>query len=208
MKMLAMDPGDTNFGWAALKFSRQAVRVLRCGMLDDTIKGLKESLVLQEDADQYIRRVAWLLNKSGAEIVAAERYVPRRQGLSNESVNMMLGAAVSYCSTIGIPCSLFLAATWKLRVKKVLEIEQLYKWAAPVPNHVVDAVFIGLFAAEGQGKFKMTLTLAQQKRLCRDIQRRFLDLRTGKRKYKPKPKKRRRYNSSSRHTSAQSRQKR
>lgn len=201
MKLLAIDPGDTNFGWAALKFSRQSVRVLRCGMLDETIKELKDSLVLQADADAFIRRFAWLLRRSGASHVAGERYVPRRQGLSNESVNMMLGAAVSYCSTLSMPCSLFLAATWKLRLKKVLDIELLYEQAKPVPVHVVDAVFIGLFAAEGLGLYKMTaMTKPQQKRLCKDMQRLYLDLRTGKRKYRPKQKRRR--SSSSRRTGA------
>lgn len=193
MKLLAMDPGTDKYGWAALVFKNSGVRILKCGMLDDTIKELKVSDTLKDDADAYTRRLAWLLAKSGAEHVAAERYVPRRQGLSNESVNMMLGTCVAYTATLGIECSLFLAATWKLRVKKFLDLERLYELAKPVPDHVVDALFIGLFAAESKGSFDFAkLTRTRQNQLCKELQKKYLDLRTGKRKYAAPPRKKRR----------------
>jgi Holliday junction resolvasome RuvABC endonuclease subunit len=193
MKLLALDPGDSNFGFSALKFSRQTFKILRCGMLDDTIKEVKEETVLGADAKCFIERFEWLMARVKPDQVAVERYVPRRQGLSNENVNMMIGGVVCHCSKVAILCPLFLAATWKMRLKKFLDIEQIYEGAKPVPVHVVDAVFIGLFTAEKQGHYKLaSMTKSRQVKLCRDIKKQFLDLRTGKRKYKPKPKKKKR----------------
>lgn len=183
-RLLSMDPGTDNFGFAALAFVNKKADIRRCGMLDETIKDLKDPATLAADASRYVKRFAWLLRKSKAHHVGAERYVPRRQGLSNESVNMMLGTAVSYASTIGLETHVYLAATWKLRLKKVLDIELLYAACKPVPDHVVDAVFIGLFTAERLGIFDMQSlrTKTAQTRLCKNLQSRFLDLRTGLRK--------------------------
>ncbi len=185
-RLLSMDPGRDNYGFAGLVFKDKRVRISRCGMIDETIKEVKEGGVLAEDAKRYLNRLHYLIKKSQAQHIGAERYVPRRQGLSNESVNMMLGTCVSYASTLNIETSLFLAATWKLRLKKVLDLESLYVACKPVPDHVVDAVFIGLFTAEKLGLFTLDSLRAktQQKALCKNIQSRFLDLRTGLRSKK------------------------
>lgn len=180
MKILSLDPGTVNFGFSATSFVNGKVTITRCGMIDETIKEIKDAAPLQHDALLYVRRIAWLLSKSKATHVGAERYVPRRQGLSNESVNQMLGTCVSYAATLGIPCSLYLAATWKIRLKKVLDLEALYKECHPIPDHVIDAVFIGLFTAEKLGAYSLDKlkTPRQQKILCKQIKQRFIDLRS------------------------------
>lgn len=188
-RILSLDPGTDNFGFAALAVERQAFRVVRCGMISETLKELKEPEQLQTDVRAYVKRMNWLIRKSKATIVGAERYVPRRQGISNESVNMMLGHLVASTSVSKISTSLFLAATWKLRLKKVLDIEALYAKVRPVPNHVVDAVFIGLFTAErlqlySLDKLKST---RQQAALCTAITKSFSDFRTSKKQVKHRP---------------------
>jgi len=180
-RLLSLDPGTDHYGFAALKFRNQAVAVVRCGMFSETMKELKDDQVLHDDVRAYLARFEWLLRKSRANHVGAERYVPRRQGISNESVNMMLGNTVGYAASTGVRTSLFLAATWKLRLKRVLDLDDMYVRCKPVPDHAVDAVLIGLFTAEKLGHYKIDkLTKQRQATLCNDIKRRFIDLRTAK----------------------------
>lgn len=180
MYILSVDPGTSNFGFASLKIANKAWTLLRCGMMGDTVKELKEQKQLFEDNARYLKRIEWLLRKSKAQLVGAERYIPRRQGISNESINFMLGVLSSTAAKAGIYSAMWLAATWKLRLKKVLDLDALYAQAKPLPPHVVDAVLIGLFTAEREGLYSMEKlgSATQRQRLCKAMNQKFLDLRT------------------------------
>lgn len=153
VRAMGHDPGTSNYGWSAMEFTSKAkVRVIRCGMLTNMIKELlgdyPKTLALP-----FRKEVQHIIDKARPKFVGIERYVPRRQGLSNESVNYMIGHVLCHHAHTDISFSLMLAATWKNNFNKLLDIEAFYLQCRPVPDHVVDSVLICLYAAAMRNVF-------------------------------------------------------
>lgn len=110
---------------------------------------------LKSDALKYRQRMLRLIKKSRPDHIVAERYVPRRQGLANENVNMMLGFILCELATTGIEVDLYLAATWKNRVKKIFDLDSYYALFPRLPDHEIDAAFIGMYVAEKKYGFDL-----------------------------------------------------
>lgn len=191
-----MDPGLDNFGFSLLEIKgKRTVRVIRCGMLTRRIKYLVGDK-LKKEALLYRKRVLRLVRKAKPDHIVAERYVPRRQGIANESINYMLGFLLCEVALSDIEIDLFLAATWKVRIKKVFDLEALYKLFPRIPDHQIDATFIGLYLAEKTYGFDLTKfkTITARRQLMNQLLRVSTHLNPPPRKRvakkKPKPVKR------------------
>lgn len=192
-RILALDPGLDNFGFSALEISgKRTFRVVRCGMLSRRIKVLTGDL-LKGEALLYRKRVNRLIRKSKPDHLVAERYVPRRQGIANESINYMLGYILCELASTEMQVDLFLAATWKVRVKKLFDLEAFYAQFNQIPDHQIDATMIGLYLAEKKYGFDLAnfANAAVRKRLGNQLMKVSLHKKPPPRKRaaaKPKPK--------------------
>ncbi len=150
-RILAVDPGTKNFGFSIIEVSGKEPRLVACGLLDETllIYSLSEQ-TLTEAVCLFQSGFTKLLVKSRADCVSAERYLIQRRGTTGESVNMML----ALMAAAGKPMQIFMAATWKARLKKHLgcTLEEVYAITTlngkKVPDHAIDATMQGLFFAE------------------------------------------------------------
>ncbi len=168
-RVLACDPGKTNFGFSVLAVDKRKIEIVRTGILPPEL--LVRELNQQTLSDTILtfqRAFTKLLKASKADIVVAERYMIQRRGTTGETVNMMLGVMAA---TAGkeIPMQIFMAATWKARLKKVLGVKNLdvlYKQVRTrdgktfVPDHTIDATMQGLFFCERELGLKI-------ERMCR-----------------------------------------
>lgn len=145
-RILSLDPGTVNFGWAVTEVYRQRARVVRCGMLSGMVKGLV--LPVGDDADKYTARIERLLNKGQPSVLLAERYSTRIRGTTGEAVNFMNGIAVRCFRDRHSQgeATLLMAMTWKAHVRKWLgdEIKPFYKLCG-IPPHPVDACLIAQY---------------------------------------------------------------
>lgn len=150
MRILALDPGTVNFGWAVLEVNRRRVRIVKCGKLQraELIKELTADM--RPPSTAYARHIRRLLKKSKADILVSERYSTRIRGTTGEAVNIMTGIGVSEFlkrrpeGTV----SLLMSMTWKPAMTKWLgaELKTLYK-LCKIEAHPVDACLIGVYWA-------------------------------------------------------------
>lgn len=146
IRILALDPGTVNFGWACLEINRRRVKLIRCGMLRGLVKDLTQPL--EADIRIYTKGIQRLIRKSGATVLVSERYSTRIRGTTGEAVNMMIGIAARVFLNMrpeGI-IGVYMPMTWKAAVKKHLghEIPPFYKMCH-IPPHPVDACWIGTY---------------------------------------------------------------
>lgn len=150
-RVLAVDPGSTNFGFSLIEVNGKTPRIVACGMLDKQmlVHSLNEQ-TLSEAVSRFSNVFDKLLKATRASCISAERYLIQRRGTTGESVNMMLGLMADR----GLPMQIFMAATWKARLKKHLqhELVDLYKITYDgkrrLPDHAIDATMQGLFFCE------------------------------------------------------------
>ena len=150
-RVLALDPGSTNFGFSLLEVNNGKLRLVACGLLDKTmlVHSLNEQTLSAATAT-FKAAFEKLVRSTRADCISAERYLIQRRGTTGESVNMML-ALMSVC---GKPMQIFMAATWKAKLKKHLgcKLEEVYKITHSggklVPDHAIDATMQGMFFCE------------------------------------------------------------
>jgi Holliday junction resolvasome RuvABC endonuclease subunit len=146
LRILALDPGTVNFGWACLEVNRKNTKIVKCGMLVGLVKNLVGGL--EKDVETYTKAIRRLLRKSRATVLLSERYSTRIRGTTGEAVNIMIGIAVREFlnKEPSGQIEVFMPMTWKAAVKKYLEtdIPPFYKECAIKP-HPVDACFVGIY---------------------------------------------------------------
>lgn len=148
VRVLALDPGTTNFGWSVLKIDRRSKpTVLAHGMLVNTIKTLTGNL--REPIELFRMELLDIVQQYEVDFLAAERFMSRRLGGTLiELVGFMLGIAMGVVGSTksfhkdGI--KLITAAQWKNEWNKVSDLEAFYK-TVDIPVHEVDSIGIGLY---------------------------------------------------------------
>jgi hypothetical protein len=144
-------------------------------MLNSPLKKLTGDNIL-DDFVLYRREIGKLITTLQPDLLAAERYTTRIRGTTTEAVNMMLGAAADILMRVNkqtkrdppAVMKVVMAANWKVPVKKKLDLEAIYKMVG-VPDHVVDATFMGLHCAPTNWK-RLSINS-----LLRQLQRTYID---------------------------------
>ena len=176
VRILALDPGSTNFAFSVIELDTNAKpRIVKCGMIgrQHLLHDLKP-WDLTPTRNKFIRKIEWLMGNARADAIVAERYTSRIRGISGEYINIMLGWLTEYAfQTIpDTKLRLFMSVTWKSRLKKFMDIEKFYAQSSYVADHQIDATLIGLFYAESEYGINLERTVGTKaglKRLTANI---------------------------------------
>lgn len=147
MRILSLDPGTANFGYAVIdirhKGEKTSFRVLENGKCEHTVKTLKTGKTLREEMALHEYWLGDLVARYSPDAVAAERYMTRGiNGPTVECVNIMLGMVFMLVPT---PSKIMPAATWKNAVSRQgVDLKEQYKKTMVTP-HQVDAAMIGVY---------------------------------------------------------------
>jgi len=142
-KTLGLDPGKMHYAWALIG---PRGKLLRAGFFLKTVTSLARA-----EQPQLLACLAALdemVRESGAKEVAVEQFAARQFGTSlSQYINIMQGMLVASCRDAGVTLHSVMPSTWKNYVRKLGDLEALYKHAKSmrVPPHVVDAICIGIF---------------------------------------------------------------
>lgn len=154
MIIISADPGTKNFAIAITKHSlvegKLKSSVIATGMIDTTITNLNHSVV--GDVMRFERAMVKLRNKYKPDLVYFERFQSRGlKGTVIECINIMLGIMIRVFSKQDP--KLLMAATWKNRIGKRVDLKSSYKdfglsrKHSPKTPHELDATLIGFYGA-------------------------------------------------------------
>lgn len=150
LRILAFDPGVTNFAWAFLEVTRPFdVKVVESGMFNNTVKVFDDDL--QISIQDFTSEMVDLFNRFKPEQFIMERFMARgMKGGTIELVNIMMGAFLSWLVerqfSFKNRFKLIPASQWKNEWNRNSDLDAFYKKTNTVP-HQVDAVGIGLYGA-------------------------------------------------------------
>lgn len=163
MVVLGLDPGTVNFGWSLVDSD---FNVLRCGLVQNTIRSVKEA---REQQKSFLAEMRGYAKQAGS--VVAERYQARSVGGRSavmgslpEMVNLMLGGLIVHRDVELVP-----AMIWKAQVKKVLDLDRLYK-VCRAPAHVLDASMLACWRHHKLLNTTFHPTLKQVKKVVDSIE--------------------------------------
>lgn len=165
MKILAIDPGERNYGYSVVKIEvakgKLLLRVIDSGYVENTIinlthngnkkigKHIHDSV--EVELPRFGKAIDGLLNKHKPERVGVERYQARMKGKTVETVSMMNGMLLDRVTKKKIRWYLYVAATWKNWVARVggdkQFLESLYKVGEvrSLQHHTVDTVLMAVY---------------------------------------------------------------
>lgn len=150
IRILGLDPGTENFGLALVHFKGATADVKKVCMVKAKIKELKDWKLLQLEAGAHRHEIQRHVRSAKPHHIVVERYIPRQRGLTNESVNYMIGHIVFRACKTDMQVMLVMAASWKNKMNSIFDITALYKLAG-VKDHMCDAVLMALYCANKQG---------------------------------------------------------
>jgi len=150
--VMGMDPGPKNFGVFIGKIyglsKIHKIKVLYSGMIKNTFENMDPELILPQVLS-FNNEITTLLDKYKPKIFVIERFVSRGfKGTIIELVNFMIGNVLN---TIidrdkNAYIKLIMAATWKNKVNKVLNLKELYvKYEKEIESHQLDAMFQAIY---------------------------------------------------------------
>lgn len=143
MKIIGFDPAPKNFGFAEMHIHKSKkgsyLEIVKLGYLANMIP----SSCNEKDVVAFNSELAGIIE--GADIIGFERFKVRvarfMSGEAPELVNIMIGLLLAQRNdAVGV-----LASTWKKSCPEHLNV--LYKKTTMKHAHIVDALCIGLFAA-------------------------------------------------------------
>jgi hypothetical protein len=147
LRLLSLDPGTANFGYAVVEVRHNkgqvAARVLENGKCEHTVRTLKTAKIMREEMDQFELWLGGLVGQYAPQAVAAERYMTRGiNGPTVECVNIMIGQVLTL---VDLPFKIMPAATWKNAIsRREIDLKEQYKLTKVTP-HQVDAAMIGIY---------------------------------------------------------------
>lgn len=159
MRILSLDPGTANFGYAVVDVARHprkdnsvVFKVVENGKCPSTVHTLKSSSILREEMSQFEYWLGGLVTQYTPDAVAAERFMTRGiKGPTVECVNIMIGMVTVL---IPRPFKIMPAATWKNAVTRSgADLKEAYKLTKVSP-HQLDASLIGLYTGCAAYKLK------------------------------------------------------
>ena len=158
LTVLGDDPGSVNYGRSLLQVSNVGDKIkfklvgswlVTKTIRNEWLKGTADLSIL-DILKKYRKYCKTTLKKHGPfDIAIAERFMPRGgtgtvQGA--EVVSFMLGQSMITFNP-KVLCKIIPAVTWKTQIKRYYSLDVLYGLINPCPNHLLDSVFIALYAA-------------------------------------------------------------
>jgi hypothetical protein len=178
IRLLALDPGTTNFGWAIVRLDGKKPSVEKCGMLPITVKELRGNL--KEEVLLFAKPFTKLLKEVKVDGIVCERYIARRMGKTIESVNIMIGAIAILSGVLGV--NIYPAMTWKNFLKRSWQLEKIDDYYSEfenvnrksgIPDHCIDASLIGIYELTKTYSLNIS-SVAIRKRLAKEIQKNYI----------------------------------
>lgn len=143
-KVMSMDPGETNFFYT-ITHDQQ---VICSGNFKKTFKKIE-----QKPINEFVDEVWNIFNKHKPDVVVLERWMIRTfLAKISETINRMIGVIDTNCSIRGIEYQNVTASSWKISIKKLLDLKELYKYAKKqhkLPPHAVDSMLINRYYLSG-----------------------------------------------------------
>ena len=147
IRILALDPGTSNFGWSVLEVQRPfKVSLLASGLIERPMTEMAGSH-FGDQIEALLDEISEITQEFGTCHLIAERYMARgMKGSTIELVNCMLGALVARSGLKSQNVKLLPAAQWKNEFNRIYNLEEFYKSVNCV-DHQADASLIGLYGA-------------------------------------------------------------
>lgn len=150
MRITSFDPGQLNFAFTKSRHrinpinNEHQYKITRAGHLYNTITVLKDCDLMAVQLFKYVEEIKDLIE--GSDVVVIERFQGRgiKSGLTQETVNMMIGILAHLCANMEIRFLLVNPSTWKNALNKHVPLKELYRvtWTTP---HILDSCFIGFY---------------------------------------------------------------
>lgn len=138
--VLSLDPGCVNFAYTVTIDHK----VVKSGMLKNPMNSITE-----ESIAAFRTEFLYIIDTYKPQVLIAERFLIRRFLTKlAEFVGIMIGIITEMCSLRKIKLKLITSATWKLSIKKLLDLKELYKLAKKqhkLQPHSVDSMLIGRY---------------------------------------------------------------
>ena len=151
MIILSDDPAPKNYGRCLLSVTNTTgsirFEILKAWLVNPTIQSTDVKGEIKTVVDAYKKSFKKTIKKHNPDGYIAERFMPRGNTVQGgETVSMMLGLNLDALS-INHKIKLTPAVSWKTQIKRYFDLKQLYKDIRPCPDHLLDAVLIGLYLA-------------------------------------------------------------
>lgn len=153
--VLANDPGTRSYGFAVIEARsvgganpRLEFKVLEHGLVENTIRGLKDGQETKSESRSYMRVMNELIQEYSPNLWAAERFSTRGiKGMTIELVCLMLGVVLGRFNHLAF--RYVIAAQWKNEANKAGDLKEFYKAfrKEKITPHQVDACMIGIYCA-------------------------------------------------------------
>lgn len=153
--ILGLDPGKNNTGFCVLHQKKSGWRINTLGMINTPLHSLlPQHFELQ--ALRFYTEINNLLRQHRPHVIIIERMINRGRffGASTELVSVMIGIVWGLARRYKIKIIPTTAASWKNQFHRTLGIKlgakntPFYRELRPLPDHVVDAALIALFASQ------------------------------------------------------------
>ena len=162
-RMLSFDPGKANFAFALLttKPSLEQAALLQCPI--GSLKAPEQKQTLED----FTKEISTILHKTKPNMIAIERLPGGRTGGSRgELVNIMIGILVHVAMTIKIPKIVLVSSgEWKPALRKRYSIRDLHAMFPQTKEHILDAIYIGIYVIERDLGVKMFNKIVTKKQL-------------------------------------------
>lgn len=177
---IGADPGTANYGYSVLSFSKKKeeqikFRVLEIGMFVDTVSNLtskpakppkskrrktKPMVMIPAFRKQFrifLREWDNMIDTYQPIKITMERYQARGlRGSTIESVTLMNGGVAVLAQQKRIDFEIFLAASWKNQVNKLIDLKEDIYGRYNLPDHIIDSVFINVHGVLNRYSLKWT----------------------------------------------------
>lgn len=146
MRILALDPGVTNFAWSVLQANHAfEIKIIASGMVRNTLRDLK--VLTPRSIGVFLAEIQALVDEYQTDSMILERYMSRRMGGTTiELVNIMIGALFAEFQRKLVRFKFIPSAQWKNEWNRIGDLEQFYTQCECVV-HQVDAIGIGMYGA-------------------------------------------------------------
>lgn len=162
-RMLSFDPGKANFAFASLttKPSLECAGLLNCPIGSLKVNEQKKML------EGFTKEVSKLLNRTRPDMIALERLPGGRTGGSRgELVNIMIGILIHIAMTMRIDrIVLVTSGEWKPALRRKYSIRDLHAMFPQTKEHILDAMYIGIYILERDLGVKMFNKIITKKQL-------------------------------------------
>ena len=145
MKILGLDPGTTNFGYAVLATKGTRFKPVDVGKVQNRMNRMEN---IQQQCVMFKEEMLGYITRHKPNVIIVERFMNRGRfsGATGEYVSMMIGILIDLAITHNIEMHIVNPATWKNAVSRALDkkkpkvkrLDRMYAYTLSEP-HELDA---------------------------------------------------------------------